>query len=875
MTAVSRPLIHVAPAGHGGVHAVRIGMPMPRAWVEDKDEIAAFAVGNTTQQASQIPIQSRVLARWPDRSIKWLLIDFVLNSSDSQAGATIELRRESPAVWPVMAVEQHEGTCRIDTGAATFRFRSGGDKLIDAIQLKSNGELLSDGLRLVFADSEGRRLKPQVSELKLENSGPVCTVLRLSGTFEGDCPVEFTARCWLAAGSSTAAIDLRLRNPRAAIHRGGLWDLGDPGSFLIGEASLVMKPAALCESLLWQLAPSESVQTIACGENWSIHQESSGGENWDSPNHVDADGRLVPAFRGYAISGDGARAEGPSRWRAQPALAVIGAGVAMAASVRDFWQNFPKSLTWAAGELRIGVFPASSGRAVELQGGEQKRHRISLAFGDDAKVLGAAQAALDPPYAWVDPAWIEASGAVRGMVTDLSASPAWTEHVRTVVDGPNSFTDRREIIDEYGWRNFGDLYADHEAVNHTGPEPFITHYNNQYDFVWAAGFHALRTGDPRWARLARECAEHTADIDIYHTSEDRPAFSGGLFWHTDHYLPAKTSSHRTYSASNATGAGYGGGPANEHNYASGLLLHYWRTGDEDAKEAVLGLADWVIAMDNGALTILGLTDSGATGFASRSVDPWYHGPGRGAGNSIATLLDAYSVARHRGYLDKAEALVRRCIHPAEDIFQRGLDDIENRWSYLAFLQSLGRYIELKFELGEIDFMFHYARESLLHYADWMLEHEVPYKDVLHRVELPTESWPAHDMRKCHIFHLAARFDDRGRERIYAQRAACFHYRSLADLNTFATRHLTRPLVLLAVYGHLHAYYSRLAPIAAEVRLAWRHDHDFGSPQVFVGQKDRLKPLLRDRISTLRREASRIVRDKLPAKSSKRKSGAGQ
>jgi hypothetical protein len=874
MTAICLPTIHVATGPQAGIHALRIGVPMPRAWLEDKDEIAAFVIGKLAHQARQIPMQSRVLARWPDRSVKWLLIDLALEVSDSQSGATIELRRERPAVWPVMAIARDDGSFRVDTGSATFDFCSRSDRLIDAVALKANGGLLADGLRLRLSDAEGRRLQPQVTELMLEESGPVCTVVRLSGTFEAGCPLEFTARCILTAGSSTAVIDLRLRNPRAAIHRGGLWDLGDPGSYLIGEASLVMKPAAACDSLMWQVAPSESIQSAGCAADWSIHQESSGGDNWDSPNHVDADGHIGPAFRGYAVSGDGARAEGPSRWRAQPALAVLGRGAAIAASVRDFWQNFPKSLSWFAGELRIGVFPASSGRAVELQGGEQKRHRISLAFGDDAKVLGAAQAALDPLHAWVDPAWVEASGAVRGMVADLSASPAWTEHVRTVVEGPNSFIDRREIIDEYGWRNFGDLYADHEAVNHTGPEPFITHYNNQYDFVWAAGFHALRTGDPRWARLARECAEHTADIDIYHTSEDRPAFSGGLFWHTDHYLPAKTSSHRTYSAANATGVSYGGGPSNEHNYASGLLLHYWRTGDEDAKEAVQGLADWVIAMDDGAGTVFGLTDSGATGFASRSVDPWYHGPGRGAGNSIATLLDAYSIARNRGYLDKAESLVRRCIHPSEDVSQRGLDDIENRWSYLAFLQSLGRYIELKFELGEIDFMFHYARESLLHYADWMLEHEVPYKDVLHRVELPTESWPAHDMRKCHIFHLAARFDDRGREAIFAQRAALFHDRCLADLNTFATKHLTRPLVLLAVYGHLHAYYSRLSSIAAEVRCAWRNDHDFGVPHVFVSQKDRLKPLLLDRMSTLRREAARIVRDRLPATSRKRKSGAG-
>jgi hypothetical protein len=60
MTAVSRPLIHVAPAVHGGVHAVRVGMPMPRAWIENNDDIAAFAIGDPTQQAVQIPMQSRV-----------------------------------------------------------------------------------------------------------------------------------------------------------------------------------------------------------------------------------------------------------------------------------------------------------------------------------------------------------------------------------------------------------------------------------------------------------------------------------------------------------------------------------------------------------------------------------------------------------------------------------------------------------------------------------------------------------------------------------------------------------------------------------------------------------------------------------------------
>jgi hypothetical protein len=773
-------------------------------------------------------------------------------------------------------VEQAPSWTRVETGAATFEFHAGSDALISHIRLGDGIDNLKAGVRLMLKSHEGHAITPRVESVSVAETGPVCTVVVIQGGFSENCPLEFTARCTLVQGSAQAVLDVRLRNPRAASHVGGLWDLGDPGACLIGEAAIVMQPEFTAQSVVRKLDPDAPLEH-GTESHWSILQDSSGGMRWNSPNHLEADGHLGVSFPGYAIrssatSTGGQISEARIIGRAQPTLAVVGDGQSIAVSVRDFWQNFPKSIEWVNDELRVGLFPSGRRCATELQGGEQKRHRVVIAFGQDASVMDDAQAALEPPHAWVDPQWVQASGAVRGLVADLSSSAVWNEHVRTVVDGPNSFIDRRELIDEFGWRNFGDLYADHEAVNHPGSEPFVTHYNNQYDFVWAASLHALRTGNARWARLARECAEHTADIDIYHTQEDRPAFNGGLFWHTDHYFPARTCTHRTYSAANTSGAPYGGGPSNEHNYASGLLLHYWRTGDEDAREAVISLGDWVIAMDDGARSILGLVDSGPTGKASQTVDAWYHGPGRGAGNSIATLMDAYLVDRNRTYLDTCEALIRRCIHPHEDIAQRGLDDIENRWSYLAFLQSLGRYLELKLELGEIDFMFQYARESLLLYADWMLHHEVPYKDVLHRVELPTESWPAHDIRKCHVFHLAARFDDGDQSSVYAERAAFFHERCLADLNTFSTRHLARPLVLLSVYGHLHAYYSSLAPIGQDIRKLWQHDHQFGEPQVFVLPRERVKPLLRDRLQTVRREVKRLVRDRVAAKWPKARRG---
>ena len=55
-----------------------------------------------------------------------------------------------------------------------------------------------------------------------------------------------------------------------------------------------------------------------------------------------------------------------------------------------------------------------------------------------------------------------------------------------------------------------------------------------------------------------ELAGHVTDIDIYHTSRDRAAYNGGYFWHTQHYQPAGTATHRAYSSARGSS---GGGPS--------------------------------------------------------------------------------------------------------------------------------------------------------------------------------------------------------------------------------------------------------------------------------------------------------------------------
>ena len=193
---------------------------------------------------------------------------------------------------------------------------------------------------------------------------------------------------------------------------------------------------------------------------------------------------------------------------------------------------------------------------------------------------------------------------VHGRVARRDAR--YADYVHQIIEGPHSFVAKREIIDEYGWRNFGELYADHEAVQSSGPasrsSPTTTTSTTS---CYGAFVQFQRTGDSRWRQLMADAARHVIDIDIYHTQDDKAAFNGGLFWHTDHYLPAGTCTHRTYSRANG-GRGYGGGPSNEHNYTSGLLHYYYLTGDPEAAQAVRELADWVIGMDDGSRTLFGV-----------------------------------------------------------------------------------------------------------------------------------------------------------------------------------------------------------------------------------------------------------------------------
>jgi hypothetical protein len=813
-----------------GTQPLTRGFPLPRGLLTDP-----HAVALTDGAGGEVPLQTQTLASWPDGSVRWLLLDFLVPECGAEQHWTLQPKAGNSPDTPPDGVRVREmaDTVIVHTGPAEFH--------VDRHILKPLSRVLREGVPIAGFDSGVEltdlrgRLTGRIEQVAVEASGPVRATVCLSGRFSGRSGLRFVARLCFFGGTGLVRLRLTLHNPHRARHPGGLWDLGDPGSRLFQELAVRFVLGGTSPQVRWKAeldGPVESVQ----GQALDIYQDSSGGENWPSRNHVNREGRVPCSFRGYRVRAGAKESRG---LRASPVVLLRGQDVTLTAALPEFWQQFPKGIHAEGSELALQLFPGQFADAFELQGGEQKTHTLWLHFGPPEECdPGVLTWVHQPVTVQAPPQWYVNSGAIPHLsASSDSATAQLDELLAEAIAGPSSLLARREVIDEYGWRHYGDLHADHENAHYAGPKPVISHYNNQYDVICGALLQYYRTGDARWAELLEPLARHVIDIDVYHTGKDRAAFSGGLFWHTDHYRGAATATHRAYSRANATaGKDYGGGPGCEHNYTTGLLQYHYLTGDPLARDAVLGLADWVLRMDDSRRNVLGVVDDGPTGLASSTRYPIYHGPGRGAGNSINTLLNAWLLSGQSRYLDKAEELIRRCIHPADDIDARNLLCLEDRWSYTVFLVVLARYLDLKAEAGALDFAYAHARASLLHYASWMVEKERPYFDQPDQMEYPTETWAAQELRKANVFRLAARYADEPLRARLLAKGADFSERAWADLNRFESRRTVRPLAIVLTEGTRDAYFRQGPEPAAPPLEA---GYDFGRPTDFVPQKQRV------------------------------------
>jgi hypothetical protein len=260
------------------------------------------------------------------------------------------------------------------------------------------------------------------------------------------------------------------------------------------------------------------------------------------------------------------------------------------------------------------------------------------------------------------------------------------------------------------------------------------------------------------------------------------------------------------------------------------------TGDQQSYDTVVGFGHYVIDCDDGRKSKFRYLDSGYTGHASESGLDRFHGPGGTPANAIGVLVDAFRVSGERIFLDKAEQLITRCIHPQDDVDSRNLLDTENRWYYTLFVKSLDHYMTRNMELGELDWTYCYARASLVHYARWARRNEYPYLEKPERLEFPNETWAAQDMHKSEMFRAAAKHTLGQEREAFTQRATYFFEYSVKTLSAMSTSTGARATVLMLSFGYAQAYSSSLG-VPETVQVEFDGD-DFGQPIVFVPQKKR-------------------------------------
>lgn len=841
-TGVKVPLeIDSGTISRGSVVPLSFGIPFPKGAIRPP-----FTTRLQCKAVGDVLIQSEPLIHWSDGSVKWLLADLLLTGESERyrdAHISIHETRAADALRSALRFEQHADCYHVHTGTHNFHLPAAGYlQPFTSINCATSAAMQQFGSILTLIDKRGRVHQPFLQGVHVESIGPVRLTLRMDGYFPKMKGLKVCLRESFFANTGLVRLDVTLHNARRARHRGGMWDLGDPGSHLIEDFSLtVALPGTSPQSLAWSTHTDDGFHSTTVS-TFSLYQDSSGGENWNSQTHVNRDGRVPCRFRGYDLTVGHQRERGH---RASPVVHLLSADCRFSVAVPEFWQQFPKALTINKSELRVGLFPYEFDDLFEFQGGERKTQTIWLDFAAETPSEEAnSQCRFDwvhePMGVRVPLDWIEKTEALPSLTLPASSS---SQKFLTVLhearQGPRSIPVLRELVDEYGWRNFGDIYADHEELHYSGDQPLVSHYNNQFDLVLGFLMQFLRTGDPTWFEWGDALARHVADIDIYHTSEDRAAYNGGLFWFTDHYLHACTSTHRTYSRRNRGfwWRPYGGGPAPEHNFTSGLLLHFCLTGNPHSKSAVLSLADWVIAMDDGRRTFSGIIDDGPTGLASGAAGTL----GRAAGNSINALVDAWLLTKETKYLDYAEKLIRRCVHPNDDIASRELLHAEKSWSYTVFFRSLAKYLDVKLEASQLDEMYAYAQVSLVHYANWMLANEQPYFEQADRLEYPTETWAAQELRKANILRLAARHVNSPLREKLQLRGNELGDRAWSDLYKFDRKVTARALSIVMVEGLLDCVIRR----QVEVPVPQRPPHcAFYKSETFIPQRQRIKQSLR-------------------------------
>jgi hypothetical protein len=528
-----------------GTLPVTAGVPFARG---------ALASDRNLRLADGAPLQTRVLHRWDDGSVKWVLLDF-----DSRAsGATVEYgsRVERVSAPSPLRVTDSAEAVAVNTGRVAFTIGKRRFGLLN--------EVTVDGARIVrqpavFAlTAQNGTVYTNAAppeEVVVEESGPVRAVIRVKGRHQapdGGTLFGYTVRIHAWAGRPFVRIQHTFVNDNAA-------------PFTSFRSLALRMPLA------------------GAASRWSLEDRSGAfqGQTLRLQQHTDDAYTIEPG------AARGKRAAGLATWSDGHHTVTL--------AVRDFWQNYPKDLAVSADGFELALCPPLRADEYDRANGAIDEHRLYyylhgglfklrqgvaktqdfwLEFGSAPAAIAAAQQVR---IAAAPAAWYGASRAF-GEISVSGPRPLLDRYDQAFAGALAGYTRGREHSREYGMLNFGDWWG----------ERFINWGNSEYDTQHAFLMQFARTGEFAYFRRAEEMEWHNRDIDTVHNDAD-PRQNGAVYGHAightgDYYTERPT-------AGAPPGGFREGSPRSffspDHTFVEGHFDYYFLTGDRRSYDTAL------------------------------------------------------------------------------------------------------------------------------------------------------------------------------------------------------------------------------------------------------------------------------------------------
>ncbi|MCK5801427.1 MAG: hypothetical protein KAI66_01280, partial [Lentisphaeria bacterium] len=538
---------------------VTFGIPLPQGVLGQAQSVRLM------DGAKPIAVATRALVRWPDRTVKWLLASATVEIAANKV-KRLELvmggqTKPLAATKRSMFMERGDALV-IDTGAARLEV----DKVTGRGTFHAGGKLVSALPISRLTAVDGTVFSGRAEKVTVEEDNQQRVVISVSGhhvNAAGQAYFGFLLRYFCHAGDPFVRVDHVLRH-----------DIVEPGF----KCSDEMKSFASLD-LVFETAPASAESAVVPLEQGRVAKLSEGQ-------------RLLQHFDDkYSVGG---QPEGHHC----PGMITRG-GLALA--VRDFWQQWPKSLGSEKNGLVLGLYPEIRQKDryankpdeallyfylrdgnYTFRSGFEKRHELLMGPGgiELAGVLARTEA---PLLVTATPAWYASSGALFGIASDDPAEFAMYDEMMS--QGIDGYFASRETRHWYGLMNFGDAPGGRAH----------SWRNIEYDTQHGLLTQYFRTGDRRFFVGAEQAARHNADVDVVHYAAGQKAGPGpgrrvGQAWvhcmgHTGGYYPAEHLNMGLYATGYCTNRG--------HMWNQGNLEYYLLTGDRQVERSAMQLADWV------------------------------------------------------------------------------------------------------------------------------------------------------------------------------------------------------------------------------------------------------------------------------------------